>query len=98
MKRKLLTVISSFIVILIGGYTVYSSQMDKELTDLVLTNVEALAGYESPDVEITCNGSKHTPPGRCWLANRDCVIGGILRPEDCGFTGYLSHYCVTPCD
>ena len=66
MKKKLVAVISLFVIILIGGYTVYSSQNNVKLSDLVLANVEALAEYESPDVEITCNGKKNTPPGRCW--------------------------------
>ena len=64
MKKKLVAVISLFVIILIGGYTVYSSQNNVKLSDLVLANVEALAEYESPDVEITCNGKKNTPPGR----------------------------------
>ena len=58
MKKKLVAVISLFVIILIGGYTVYSSQNNVKLSDLVLANVEALAEYESPDVEITCNGKK----------------------------------------
>lgn len=58
MKKKLVAVISLFVIILIGGYTVYSSQNNVKLSDLVLANVEALAEYESPDVEITCNGTK----------------------------------------
>ena len=58
MKKKLVAVISLFVIILIGGYTVYSSQNNVKLSDLVLANVEALAEYESPDVEITCNGQK----------------------------------------
>ena len=58
MKKKLVAVISLFVIMLIGGYTVYSSQNNVKLSDLVLANVEALAEYESPDVEITCNGKK----------------------------------------
>lgn len=60
MKKKLVAVISLFVIILIGGYTVYSSQNNVKLSDLVLANVEALAEYESPDVEITCNGKKYS--------------------------------------
>ena len=73
MKKKLVAVISLFVIILIGGYTVYSSQNNVKLSDLVLANVEALAEYESPDVEITCNGKKNTPPGRCWHQYDDWI-------------------------
>ena len=66
MKKKLVAVISLFVIILIGGYTVYSSQNNVKLSDLVLANVEALAEYESPDVEMTCNGKQNTPRGSCW--------------------------------
>lgn len=41
MKKKLVAVISLFVIILIGGYTVYSSQNNVKLSDLVLANVEA---------------------------------------------------------
>ena len=85
MKKKLVAVISLFVIILIGGYTVYSSQNNVKLSDLVLANVEALAEYESPDVEITCNGKKNTPPGRCWHQYDDCDLGWFHHPEDCDF-------------
>ena len=90
MKKKLVAVISLFVIILIGGYTVYSSQNNVKLSDLVLANVEALAEYESPDVEITCNGTKNTPPGRCWHQ--------YAHPEDCRFSGSMSDTCLTPCE
>ena len=82
MKKKLVAVISLFVIILIGGYTVYSSQNNVKLSDLVLANVEALAEYESPDVEITCNGKKNTPPGRCWHQYDDCDLGWFHQIAD----------------
>lgn len=98
MKKKLVAVISLFVIILIGGYTVYSSQNNVKLSDLVLANVEALAEYESPDVEITCNGKKNTPPGRCWHQYADCDLGWFHHPEDCRFSGSMSDTCLTPCE
>ena len=71
MKKKLVAVISLFVIILIGGYTVYSSQNNVKLSDLVLANVEALAEYESPDVEINCDlGWFHHP--------EDCRFSGSM--------------------
>ena len=98
MKKKLVAVISLFVIILIGGYTVYSSQNNVKLSDLVLANVEALAEYESPDVEITCNGKKNTPPGRCWHQYDDCDLGWFHHPEVCRFSGSMSDTCLTPCE
>lgn len=69
-----------------------------KLSDLVLANVEALAEYESPDVEITCNGKKNTPPGRCWHQYDDCDLGWFHHPEDCRFSGSMSDTCLTPCE
>lgn len=99
MKKKLVAVISLFVIILFGGYTVYSSQNEVKLSDLVLANVEALAqGGEYPDMEITCNIKKNTSSGRCWHIYSDCVLPGLLRPEDCRFSGSMSDTCLTPCE
>lgn len=99
MKKKLVAVISFFVIVLFVGYTVYSSQNEMKLSDLVLANVEALAqGGEYPDIGITCNGGKNTPPGRCWHQYADCQLGWFHRPEDCRFSGSMSDTCLTPCD
>ena len=42
MKKKLLSVIAVVAVAIFAGYNVYVSQHDVELSDLFLTNVEAL--------------------------------------------------------
>ena len=43
MKKKVLGVIAVVAVAAIAGYNVYTSQNDVKLSDLVLSNVEALA-------------------------------------------------------
>ncbi len=98
MKKKIRVTIVTLLIVLIGGYTVYSSNKKLKLPDVVLANVEALAEYESPDFEITCNGTKNTPPGRCWHYYMDCSLGWFYRPEDCRFSGSMSDTCLTPCD
>ena len=47
MKKKLLSVIAVVAVAIFAGYNVYVSQHDVELSDLFLTNVEALANIEN---------------------------------------------------
>ena len=42
MKKKLVAVISLFVIILIGGYTVYSSQNNVKLSDLVFLMLKLL--------------------------------------------------------
>lgn len=96
--KKLMIIISSVAIILVGGYSVYSSQNNMELSDLTLANVEAIAGYEDPDLGITCNKDKYTSPGRCWTLNRDCEMGWFYRPDDCKFSGFMRDTCLTPCD
>ena len=66
------------------------------MSNLVLANVEALARYETPDVEITCNSSKRTPPGNCWTTHGDC-FEMTVRWLDCEFTGVTYHTCTSIC-
>ena len=87
MKKKLVAVISLFVIILIGGYTVYSSQNNVKLSDLVLANVEALARWEGDTNKVeerceSCTNIYGTPgvrfycvsgSGGCFDSN--CVAG-----------------------
>lgn len=96
--KKIITIISLIAIILVGGYTVYYSQNNIKLSDLALANIEAIAGNdELPEVDITCNGAKNSPPGRCWILYGECTMG-MIRFDDCIFSGDTSHSCLTPCD
>lgn len=46
MKKKLLSVIVAVVFVMCAGYNVYIGQNAKSLSDLALTNVEALANGE----------------------------------------------------
>ncbi|MEY8687494.1 NVEALA domain-containing protein [Bacteroides sp. AN502(2024)] len=72
----------------------YTSQNNVKLSALALANVEALARYELPDVEITCGSES----GKCWSMYGDCYVSWVIRYENCRFTGYTYDSCVTPCD
>ena len=52
MKKKLLSVIAVVAVAIFAGYNVYVSQHDVELSDLFLTNVEALANARESDLSL----------------------------------------------
>lgn len=80
----------------VAGYNVITSQNDMKLSALALANVEALARYEFPDVEITCNQSKYDFPGKCWTAYSYCFW--FPNQITCQFTGDTSDSCHTYCD
>ena len=58
MKKKVLGVIAVVAVAAIAGYNVYTSQNDVKLSDLVLSNVEALANAKEGGNE--CIGCVYT--------------------------------------
>lgn len=97
MKNKLIAIVLLVAIIFVGGYTVYSLGNNIKLSDLALANVEALASYEG-DFDIVCNGTKNTPPGRCWVRYGECQEGWFIRFDDCRFSGSVSNTCLTPCD
>ncbi|MBD3589311.1 NVEALA domain-containing protein [Bacteroides sp. GM023] len=97
MKKKVMGIIAIIAIAAVAGYNVYTSQYNVKLSVLALANVEALAqSGEYPDMEITCNQSKHHG-GRCWHMYGDCYTGSILW-DDCRFTGDMRDACITPCD
>lgn len=93
MKKKIMGLIA-IVAIAAAGYNVYTSQNNVKLSALALANVEALARYEYPDVEITCGSET----GQCWRMYGDCYVSWTIRYEDCKFTGYIYDSCVTPCN
>lgn len=96
MKKKIMGLMVIITIAVVAVYSIYTSHNNVKLSALALANVEALARYEYPDVEINCNQSKHNG-GRCWHVFADCYTGPILW-EDCGFSGDMRDACVTPCD
>lgn len=96
MRTKIIGIIAIVTFAFVAGYNVYTSQYGVNLSALAFANVEALAIYEYPDFEIACNQHKYTPPGSCWVGRGDCFYYGV-RWEDCEFTGFTYHNCVTPC-
>lgn len=91
-------IIAVVAVAAVAGYNMFTSQNDRKLSALALANVEALARYELPDVEITCNRSKNDPPGQCWQVYGECSMGWFIHFDDCIFSGNIYDSCVTPCD
>ena len=98
MKKRILGAALLVAIAVAAGWNYNQSRNEVPLSDLALANAEALAEYESPDVEITCNGKKNTPPGRCWHQYDDCDLGWFHHPEDCRFSGSMSDTCLTPCE
>ena len=81
------------IFVAIAGYGVYSNQKNDFISDLALANIEALARYELPEVEITCDDYG----GTCWTTSGDCYVSWFIYYDDCKFSGYMSDSCLSPC-
>lgn len=93
MKKKVIGIIAIAIVVC---YNILTSQNNMQLSALALANIEALARYESPDAEITCNQSKYESPGQCWTEHSYCFW--FPNQKGCEFTGDMSNSCYTYCD
>ena len=92
--RKIVKVAFFVVSVVFAGYGVYISQGTDSMSALALANIEALARYELPEVEITCDSD----PGRCWvISGRVCVRYGKTWP-DCDRVSATSANCSTPCD
>ena len=81
-----------------AGWNFSQSQDEIELSDLAPANVEALARYELPDVEIICSGGSY---GMCQV----CVRREIYHPiygwgygYKCEKTGEQEDRCESGCD
>lgn len=99
MKKKIMGLIAVVAIAAVVGYNICTSQNNAKLSALALANVEALARYEYPDVEITCNQSKNTYPGQCWRKEGTCKGGWGWYDvyEDAVFTGNMSDSFWTIC-
>lgn len=94
MKNKMLLAIFSIVIIVTIGYSVFYMQKRKNISDLLLANVEALAEWE--------NGKFYSD---CWLGSdngsstyfiytdcRDCLSRSgvyVWAPNQCAFWWYL---------
>lgn len=91
MGKKMFVTLMVTVVAMFSCYNIFQAQNAITLTELALANVEALASYESPDVEIACGKSQ----GRCWFTDKKLV--GPLLPwyvTYCNpFSGRQSDYC-----
>lgn len=75
MKKVILklTLVAAFVVS--AGYSVYTSQVNEELSDLALANIEALAGGELGGNTVDCYSSSLPKKGATYY---DC---GLCRRE-----------------
>lgn len=95
-KFAKMTIVAVFVVVAALGF--YQSQNNNpQLSELVLANVEALARYELPDVEVSCNQHDYTSPGQCWQEDGDCVRL-MQNYRRCRFSGYQYTSCTSICN
>ena len=81
------------VVAVVAGYGIYSNQKADNMSDLMLANVEALARYELPEVDIACGSSE----GKCWgddgYEYTWTPFGGF-KVTRCKFVGYTWVSCI----
>ena len=82
----------------IAGYGVYINHKNDSISDLALANIEALARYELPEVEIVCNGGDH---GVCLYCHRYEVYDpyyGYGWAYECLTSGDPEDWCPSSCN
>ncbi|ADV43351.1 NVEALA domain-containing protein [Bacteroides helcogenes] len=93
MGKKLFAALIVAVIATFAGYNIYQSQRMEPMSDLMLANVEALARYELPEVEVECGRSQ----GRCWgndgYEYTWTPFGGF-KVTRCKFVGYTWVSCV----
>lgn len=90
--RKLIKIAFVAVFAAVAGYGVYTNQKPETMSDLMLANVEALARYELPEVEVVCNIN----PGKCWM-RLDLCMQGEYTGYRCVRTDNTMLYCSSPC-
>ncbi|MDE5677879.1 MAG: NVEALA domain-containing protein [Phocaeicola sp.] len=93
MGKKIFAALIVAVVAILAGYNIYQSQrMENDMSDLMLANVEALARYELPEVEVVCGSSQ----GKCWMQGDLCMKGEYTGYR-CIRTDNTIFYCTSPC-
>ena len=74
MKKKIVSVVFVAAIAIAAGYTMKQNAEKNDFSDIELTNIEALARAELPDVEVVCSKSCTDGIGQCWyLWNNGCI-------------------------
>ena len=99
-KRLFITSILVAVVTVMAGYNVYTSQNNVEVSDLILTNVEALASNNESDFGWTCEPyvTDHYTESS-WDYENVCNASSVVDTYDCNSglvgscrTGYIQFY------
>lgn len=97
MKKNIIRTVLGAVLLAVAGYGLYMNQTKETMSDVMLANLEALARYELPEVEIVCNRNDYTAPGQCWDVDDDCFRLGQWY-TGCIFTGYQYMHCTSICN
>lgn len=99
MSKKIFAALIVAVVATFAGYNIYQSQRaEVTISDLTMANVEALARYELPEVEIVCNGGSY---GMCQYCRRYDIYDpyyGWGYAYECIKTGDQEDWCASGCD
>lgn len=98
-KKKFILIMLT-VCVAAWGVDISYCDRGKEIINLTLSNIESLARYELPEVEITCGSLEST--GRCWAGDCEPFFTpfGMAKVWDCyQATGNPNDVCVqdAPC-
>jgi len=97
MKKKIFLGIAALVIVVMAAYNVNLGLKTYGMSDISLTNVEALADYEGPEVVIECSQYGNLPINKCWEqeCDRDLfTLWPLLKFTYCSqFTGYTWMVC-----
>lgn len=98
MKKKIFGIALIAIMALAAGWNFTQSKNEVKLSELALANVEALARYELPEVEVNCSGGSY---GMCQYCHRYDVyhpMYGWGYAYECIKSGDQEDWCASGCD
>lgn len=83
--KKVIKIAFAVVIMAAIGYSTHFSQNSKDVSDLALANVEALANNEEAGGEITCSRTCSDGVGRCYRV--------FDQWGNCHFSGYQTDNC-----
>lgn len=90
-KGKILYLFAVLVIAALAGWNVNLNSQTKGMSDVMLKNMEALAGGEELEVVIECDADCWGR-GQCWYDWRKGWEKYIYSP-DCFFSGWMSDSC-----
>lgn len=89
MKHNFFKIALVAAVVATAGYGVYENQRQDMMSEVMMENLEALARYELPEVEVVCDKK----PGKCWARKGALCMKGEYTGPACILTDNTNNFC-----